>query len=156
MDRAASDAAEILGAEIALDVGARRASSVDVDADTVALVERALDSHRETLAAFFSKPLTEREGAGFLRYGPGGFYGPHRDRGVVASWPGAARRTVAVVVFLNDGFTGGMLRVFGEDNARAIVPQEGTLVAFAADTLHEVAPVVEGTRDTVVDWFYGV
>jgi predicted 2-oxoglutarate/Fe(II)-dependent dioxygenase YbiX len=156
MDRAASDAAEILGDEISLDVHARRAASVDVDAETVALVERALDAQRDTLATFFSQPLVEREGAGFLRYGPGGFYGPHRDRGVVPSWPGAARRTIAVVVFLNDGFTGGTLRLLDESGPRAIVPQEGALVAFSADTLHEVVPVIDGTRDTVVDWFYRV
>ena len=61
-----------------------------------------------------------------------------------------------MVVFLNDGFTGGTLNLLDGSSARAIVPQEGTLVAFSADTLHEVAPVVDGTRDTVVDWFYGV
>jgi predicted 2-oxoglutarate/Fe(II)-dependent dioxygenase YbiX len=33
------------------------------------------------------------------------------------------------------------------------VPTRGTLVAFPADMLHEVTPVVEGTRNAVVDWF---
>jgi predicted 2-oxoglutarate/Fe(II)-dependent dioxygenase YbiX len=27
------------------------------------------------------------------------------------------------------------------------------LVAFPAETMHEVSPVVGGHRDTVVDWF---
>ena len=103
---------------------------------------------------FFAETLAEREGAGFLRYGPGGFYGPHRDRGIVPSWPGAERRSIAVVIFLNDGFGGGVLRLFGDAGARDIVPREGTLAAFPAATLHEVASVIDGTRDTVVDWFY--
>ena len=154
MDRAAAEPAEILADDIALDTDARRALSVEVDADTLALVERALEAERDPLTAFFSEALAEREGPGFLRYGPGGFYGPHRDRGSVPSWPGAARRTIAVVIFLNDRFSGGVLRLHGDDATRDVVPREGTLVAFPAATLHEVVPVVEGTRDTIVDWFY--
>jgi predicted 2-oxoglutarate/Fe(II)-dependent dioxygenase YbiX len=34
-----------------------------------------------------------------------------------------------------------------------IVPQRGLLVAFPAETVHEVLPVIDGHRDTVVDWF---
>jgi PKHD-type hydroxylase len=155
MDRAAAEPAEILAGRIAVDTGVRHAMSVDVDADTVTLIETAIDAERAALASFFDEPPGEREGPGFLRYGPGGFYGPHRDRGSMPSWPGAARRRIAVVIFLNDQFGGGVLRLYGEEGASDIVPREGTLVAFAADTLHEVEPVTEGTRDTVVDWFYG-
>ena len=154
MDRAASEPAEILGQYISLDSEARKASSVDVDIETLALVEQAIDSERDALAAFFAETLMEREGAGFLRYGPGGFYRPHRDRGSVPSWPDAERRTIAVVVFLNDGFSGGVLRLYDDGGIHEIVPREGTLAAFSAATLHEVAPVIDGTRDTVVDWFY--
>lgn len=154
MDGAASEPAEILDEEISVDTEARRALSVEVDADTLALVEQAIESERELLSTFFAETLAEREGAGFLRYGPGGFYGPHRDRGIVPSWPGAERRSIAVVIFLNDGFGGGVLRLFGDAGARDIVPREGTLAAFPAATLHEVASVIDGTRDTVVDWFY--
>jgi len=154
MDRAAAEPAEILDQEISLDIEARRASSVEVDADILAMVEEAIDAERDAIATFFAETLTDREGAGFLRYGPGGFYRPHRDRGSVASWPDAERRKIAVVIFLNQGFSGGALRVFGDEGARDIVPQEGTLTAFSAARLHEVAPVIDGTRDTVVDWFH--
>jgi predicted 2-oxoglutarate/Fe(II)-dependent dioxygenase YbiX len=154
MDRGASEPAEILDHDISLDTETRRASSVEVDADTLALVEQAIDGERDRLGAFFAARLTQREGPGFLRYGPGGFYRPHRDRGSVPSWPGAERRQVAVIVFLNDGFSGGVLRLFGDDRTHEIVPLEGTLAAFSAEILHEVAPVIDGTRDTVVDWFY--
>jgi len=154
MDRAAFEPAEILDQEISLDTEARRALSVEVDADTLAIVEEAIDAEREAIAAFFAETLTDREGAGFLRYGPGGFYRPHRDRGSVASWPDAERRRIAVVIFLNDGFSGGVLRLFNDEGTHDIVPSEGTLAAFSATTLHEVTPVIDGTRDTVVDWFY--
>lgn len=154
MDRAAAEPAEILDQDISLDTEARRASSVEIDADTLALVEGAIDAVRARIATFFEEALSQREGAGFLRYGPGGFYRPHRDHGTVPSWPDAARRRVAVVIFLNDRFSGGVLRLFGDDGTRDIVPKQGTLAAFSAMTLHEVAPVIAGTRDTVVDWFY--
>ena len=154
MDGAASEPAEILDHEITLDTSARKALSVEVDAATLALVEQAIESERDKIAAFFAETLAECEGAGFLRYGPGGFYRPHRDRGTVSSWPGAERRAIAVVIFLNDGFSGGVLRLFDDDGTLEIVPREGMLAAFPAATLHEVAPVIDGTRDTIVDWFY--
>jgi predicted 2-oxoglutarate/Fe(II)-dependent dioxygenase YbiX len=159
MDHAATEPAEILdesGSGIPLAAVGRLAQTVDVDAATIATVESAIEGERDALAAFFAKRLVEREGPGFLRYGPGGFYGPHRDRGVSPSWPAAARRTVAVVVFLNDDYSGGALRLHGDTRSRDVLPREGTLVAFSATLLHEVVPVVDGVRDTIVDWFYEV
>ncbi len=103
--------------------------------------------------------------AGFLRYETGGFYRPHRDWAPDGPWPGAARRRVAVVLFLNgstagDGkagaFDGGALRLIQDDPGQTVVtvePKAGMLVAFRADTLHEVARVDRGTRDAVVDWY---
>jgi predicted 2-oxoglutarate/Fe(II)-dependent dioxygenase YbiX len=35
-----------------------------------------------------------------------------------------------------------------------IAPEAGLLVAFPAEVLHEVLPVLGGTRDAAVDWFY--
>ena len=158
MDLGVPEPAEILPAgppsagPALLDDGTRRAISIEVDAGTLEDVERRLDEYRQTIAAFFDLRLTGREGAGFLRYERGGFYRPHRDRADVASWPGAAQRRVALIVFLNDEFSGGILRLF--DTSTDVVPCTGTLVAFVATTLHEVVPVTAGTRDVIVDWFY--
>jgi predicted 2-oxoglutarate/Fe(II)-dependent dioxygenase YbiX len=164
MDRGAPEPAEILQNGVAMDQGVRSAWQLDVDPGTLAFVEGRLESRRERLSEWFSRPLTGREGAGFLRYGPGGFYRPHRDRGVDPEWPGAARRQVALVLFLTSADAapggdcqGGALRLLdGGDGRRdvEIAPTRGSLVAFAADTLHEVARVHAGTRDVVVDWFY--
>jgi len=51
-------------------------------------------------------------------------------------------------------FSGGGLRLL-PDNAPSIdiVPRRGLLVAFPANIVHEVLPVTDGHRDTVVDWF---
>jgi len=166
MDRGLPETAEVLSEIIEVKDRVRDASSIDVDAAILDFVEQSLDAHRSALNAFFSTSLGPREGAGFLRYQPGGFYRRHRDHAIVASWPGAARRRIAVVVFLNscrevdasDGaFTGGSLRLLPEiDEGKTIdiLPRAGTLVAFPATRLHEVTVVHRGTRDTVVDWFY--
>jgi len=161
MNRGAAEPAEILLDGVALDAAVRRASSIEVDPVTLAVVEERLDAARGSLSARCGVALSGREGAGFIRYSEGGFYGPHRDRGDDPQWPAAARRRIAVVVFLNSGgFRGGELVIYPEPpaehvrDALEIPPREGLLVAFDAARLHEVRPVAGGIRDVIVDWFY--
>jgi predicted 2-oxoglutarate/Fe(II)-dependent dioxygenase YbiX len=163
MDAGVPEDAEVLDATFERREEIRRARSVDPDALVIGEVETRLEARRETIARFFGVEISDREGAGFLRYPPGGFYALHRDRAVAASWPGAARRRIAVVVFLNSSlerdasgeFRGGTLRLFLNEEALDVEPQQGLLVAFVADLLHEVTEVRDGTRDAIVDWFYG-
>ena len=161
MDRGVSEPAEVLHDGVALDVAVRRASSIEVDRATLAAVEGRFDAARSSLSARCGVALTGREGAGFIRYSDGGFYGPHRDQGDDPQWPAAARRRIAVVVFLNaGGFSGGELVIYPEPSTESlrdaveIPPREGLLVAFDAGRLHEVRPVAGGIRDVIVDWFY--
>ena len=168
MNRGLVEAAEVLESGIVLDEEARRATSIDVDACTLAAVEQRLDAIRDELSARCGIPLHGREGAGFIRYSDGGFYRPHRDRGDDGEWPDAAERRIAVVVFLNsarDGrqpgdFAGGELVIYPDasgdrgDTPLRVLPLAGMLVAFDAARLHEVRPVVQGIRDVIVDWFY--
>lgn len=164
MDAGVPEPAEILGDAIEEAAHERRAFDIEVNEQVLGLIEACLDGQREVIGAFFGRTLRSREGPGLLRYEAGGFYGPHVDRVKVSSWPQAAERAVAVVLFLESsrdvdadgGFSGGVLRVYGNGDGAVpvdIVPTRGTLVAFEADTLHEVTPVLDGTRDTVVDWF---
>jgi predicted 2-oxoglutarate/Fe(II)-dependent dioxygenase YbiX len=152
MDRGAVEPAEILADSITLDVEVRRATFVDVDAAVVAEVEQRLEAGRGAIAQAFGVSLSAREGAAFLRYEPGGFYLPHVDRAFTPSWPDAARRQIAVVVFLNDDLIGGELALI--DAGVDVTPRAGQLVAFDARMVHEVRPVRGGTRDVIVDWFY--
>lgn len=160
MDAGQPESAEVLGGLIERRDHVRRASYVDVAADVLGHVESLLDARRTLIGASFGVALHAREGAGFVRYPDGGFYRPHRDRADVPSWPGAARRRIAVVVFLNSSrdadstgdFDGGVLRLLGDEPVD-VPPREGLLVAFAADLLHEVTVVSGGTRDAIVDWY---
>jgi SM-20-related protein len=163
MDAGSSEPTEVLTGGIALDGDVRRAESIDVDDATLGFIEHRLDELRTELETFFGVTLTEREGTSLLRYAAGGFYKPHRDYAADTVWPGAARRRIAVVVFLNSSreqdpagaFGGGSLRLWPDDDEPIDVrPRAGTAVAFRADTLHEVTVVRGGVRDTLVDWYY--
>jgi predicted 2-oxoglutarate/Fe(II)-dependent dioxygenase YbiX len=153
MDAGVPDAAEVLDRAIEPRVAVRRAASIEIAEACVRDVESRLDARRDAIAAFYGVALTGREGAGFIRYPVGGFYAPHRDRADVPSWPDAARRRIALVVFLNDAT--GTLRLSVDTSPVDVIPREGLLVAFPADTLHEVTVVQGGDRDVIVDWFYG-
>ena len=162
MDRGADDAAEVIGARITRRDSVRQARSIDIEREILELVETRIDGIRTAIERATGRPLGEREGTGFLRYHPGGFYRAHRDRGAVRGWPAAARRQTTVIVFLNRGgdgpecdFAGGDLNLYPAVGAPVrITPDAGLLVAFPADCLHEVSPVTGGTRDAAVDWFY--
>jgi predicted 2-oxoglutarate/Fe(II)-dependent dioxygenase YbiX len=141
----------------------RRASQIEVTPAILKLIDSHLDAQRQAIATFFEWQLDGREGVNLLRYEAGGFYKPHTDKADLPAWPPAARRAVTIVLFLESsrevdpagGFIGGILRLFreGEGTPVEIVPRRGMLVGFPADTVHEVTPVVDGHRDTVVDWF---
>jgi predicted 2-oxoglutarate/Fe(II)-dependent dioxygenase YbiX len=161
MDDGVEEAAEVLDAQIERRDRVRRAASIDIDERIRTDVEGRLDAARAVIASFHGVRLGPREGAGFIRYPDGGFYRPHRDRAAAPAWPDAARRRIAVVVFLNSssgrpaaGFSGGTLRLFVDASPVDVHPQTGLLVAFPADALHEVTAVCGGPRDAIVDWFY--
>jgi predicted 2-oxoglutarate/Fe(II)-dependent dioxygenase YbiX len=168
MDRGDGDAAEIVGDTIVTSSTIRRTTSIEIDPDVREWFERRLDDCRPAIAHALGRPLGRREGTGFLRYPPEGFYLPHRDRGDVAGWPAAARRAASVVVFLNGSttnrppnsqnaeFEGGLLCLHPDSTGVPvqITPEAGLLVAFPAEVLHEVLRVRRGTRDAAVDWFY--
>ena len=164
MDLGDADQAEVLVQGVQRRVRVRNATLVEPASAVIEQIEAMLDSSRHRVAEALGIEVGAREGAGFVRYPEGGFYRPHRDRGHDPQWTDAARRAIALVLFLNssreaspDGdFDGGVLRLFGPDEAIDVKPEAGTLVAFRADLLHEVTEVRGGTRDTVVDWFYDV
>jgi predicted 2-oxoglutarate/Fe(II)-dependent dioxygenase YbiX len=155
--------AEVLGDGIIAAADIRRAVHVEVTPDALDLVEQCLDQQRQAIADFFDQPPLVREGVSLLRYQAGDFYRPHVDRAHLESWPAAARREVTVVLFLDStrevdpggGFSGGLLRLYpdGLDSPPIDIPaRRGWLVAFPSAVFHEVTPVLDGQRDTAVDW----
>ena len=165
MDAGKAEEAEVLGAGSEARLDLRRAQHIEVAPAVLALVEERLDQFRDSVATYFGLHLTAREGSGFVRYPEGGFYAPHVDWSDSLGWPDAARRQVALVVFLASStaadpagpFDGGILRLFpdgGPDEVVEVAPRRGTLLAFPATLLHEVTVVQRGERDAIVDWYY--
>ena len=93
------------------------------------------------------------EGFQFTRYdAPSGFYGMHIDKllnGVV--------RKLSLTIQLSDpnSYEGGELALqFGK--SPDIMPKEqGKMVVFPSYVLHEVKPVTQGTRYSLVAWISG-
>jgi len=91
----------------------------------------------------------------FTRYALGAYYKKHLDR-----FRNDSRRTVSVVVYLNetwDAGDGGVLRLFlcdaPEAAYRDIEPRGGTLVCFLSDRFwHEVMPT-KRERLSLTGWF---
>jgi len=164
MDAGTPEIAEILDATIAPDETVRRSSHIDVDLETFAWLDGVLDASRAPVQQHFAMTPAGREGISLLRYQPGDYFKPHRDWGVVPSWPDAARRRISLVLFLQTSreadpagtFSGGALRLYDDEGGGVhdIHPRAGTLVAFLSTTLHEVTPITDGVRDALVDWFY--
>jgi hypothetical protein len=82
------------------------------------------------------------------RYGVGEAFGVHRD-GVY--WASDDERSfLSVVLYLDEGFSGGHTRVFADRSAREVigrvVPRTGTLAVFPHTLWHDGAPVLAGTK----------
>jgi predicted 2-oxoglutarate/Fe(II)-dependent dioxygenase YbiX len=143
----------------------RRAWEVDVPADWQSMLEQRFGALRPELDTHFNVALDAADPPSFMRYPPGAFYRPHRDRRASADSSHAERRAVSVVIFVNGpddelGFSGGQLRFYGllGDGPLADIgidaePAAGTLVAFRSTLEHEVTLVERGTRLTIVTWF---
>src|SRR4051812_16392057 len=99
MDRGARESAEIAGEAISERHEVRNALGIDVEPMVLSELEHRIEDARPAIERRLGHRLGEREGTGLLRYPPGGFYLPHRDRGSVAGWPAAARRAASVIVF---------------------------------------------------------
>ncbi|HEY9663042.1 MAG TPA: 2OG-Fe(II) oxygenase, partial [Allocoleopsis sp.] len=78
-----------------------------------------------------------------------GFFKPHRDN-VNA---GAAHRRFALSLNLNAGYEGGCLR-FPEYGGDLYCPPAGSAVVFSCSLLHEVTPVTQGRRFTLLSFLY--
>jgi SM-20-related protein len=103
----------------------------------------------------------------FLRYGPGDYFVAHQDGNTPLVYDESRFRKVSVVIFLSaqseyptpETFCGGALVLHGSvgqgEPPVTLAPAPGTLVAFPAETTHEVLPITHGERLSVVSWYRG-
>ncbi|HCL27693.1 MAG TPA: hypothetical protein DIC52_04560 [Candidatus Latescibacteria bacterium] len=79
-----------------------------------------------------------------------GFFHAHRDN----LSPATAHRRFALTINLNDGYDGGHLR-FPEFGPHLYRPEPGGAVVFSCAHLHEVTPVLDGRRFSLLSFLFG-
>lgn len=147
----------------------RKTSSLHPSDETIWFVHEQLMEQKQSLEEHFGRKLTDCEKPQFLRYQVGDFFVRHQDGNTEQlEFDHLRVRRVSIVVFLNnwsresaEGTFGGGSLDFYEKTATAPSPrvtlaiegETGLLVAFSADEMHEVTPVLHGERFTIISWF---
>jgi len=93
------------------------------------------------------------EGLQFTNYkAPSGRYGKHMDRGYKS-----VVRKLSISIQLTDPkkYKGGELFLYDNEIGEQLTKDQGTLVMFPSFMLHEVKPVTEGERNSLVAWVTG-
>ena len=81
-----------------------------------------------------------------------GMYAWHQDFGV-----SGVSRKLSLVLQLSDpnDYEGGELQLLTTGQPTSIQKKRGLITVFPAWTLHQVTPVIKGTRQTLVTWISG-
>ena len=81
-----------------------------------------------------------------------GMYGWHQDFGAAGN-----SRKMSLVLQLSDPeeYEGGQLQLLTSKDPINIPKKRGLIVVFPSWTVHQVTPVVKGTRQTLVTWVSG-
>jgi PKHD-type hydroxylase len=92
----------------------------------------------------------------FNRYHNGGYYGTHADSAVM-SLPGTGelmRTDLSATLFLSepDSYQGGELCIETEFGVQEVKLAAGDLVLYPSSSLHQVTPVVRGSRVCAFFW----
>jgi SM-20-related protein len=157
------------GASSPVDERLRRTTRHMLSAETTGRVKRMLLARMAEVGEHFGVELRDCEDPQFLRYQEGDFFVAHQDGNTEQLQYDHLRvRRVSVVVFLNrqseepapGAFGGGSLAFYGPgvDTERkelglTVAAEAGLLVAFRAETTHEVRPVTHGQRFSIVCWY---
>jgi predicted 2-oxoglutarate/Fe(II)-dependent dioxygenase YbiX len=152
-----------------VDRTSRSTDRADVAPEDVEAIEQRLASVMPEVERHYGITLRHVQTLQFLVYREGDFFGPHSDSSESDDAAEFLRaRRVAAVIFLNgegdpaksEAYRGGALTLYGVFRERthgtlglALEAEEGLLITFPADLVHEVRPVEAGERYTVVTWF---
>ena len=122
--------------------------------DTAWVFEKLGDVAAKLNAKYYRFDLTGfGEGLQLTQYDQSekGMYGWHYDYG------GGVSRKLSLVLQLTDpaGYEGGNLQVMTTGNPVNVRKQRGLIAAFPSFVLHQVTPVTQGNRQSLVAWVSG-
>jgi SM-20-related protein len=154
MQAGAGEPATVLGAT--RPSSARKTRRIAVSEACRAAVVGLLEQLQPQIESHFGRSLDRFEDPQFLRYGPGDYFVAHQDGNTPLVHDESRFRKVSVVIFLSapDAYSGGALVLHAEPPL-TLTPAPGTLVAFPSETTHEVLPITDGERLSVVSWYRG-
>ena len=159
----------IQGTEGVIHENIRKTTSLHPSDETISRQQERLFQQKSLVEDHFGMSLTDCERPQFLRYEKGDFFVRHQDGNTKQlDFDHLRVRRISIVVFLNDAslepqancFCGGTLTFYDQNSAGTnalqsfgLLAETGLLVAFRADTFHEVLPVTSGERFTLITWF---
>jgi SM-20-related protein len=152
-----------------VDESLRKTTRLMLSEETVSFVRRRLLGHKAAVGERFRVSLGGCEDPQFLRYEAGDFFVAHQDgNSTTMEYDRLRIRRVSVVIFLSSQtdapapgtYCGGSLVFFDpgvnperKELGLSLRGEAGTLIAFRAETTHEVTPVICGERHSVVCWY---
>lgn len=126
--------------------------------DTAWIFNRIVEVIKDINDQHFKFDLTQFEPLQFTSYDSSRqeFYGRHMDC-TMGSLHKTATRKLSITIQLSDGidYQGGDLLLYPGAHATTAPKRLGQLVCFPSFVLHEVTPVTQGTRYSLVTWVHG-
>jgi len=166
MSAAQGDEATVYGRTVSgsVDQRVRRTLRVRPSVATVELIVGRLLAVKEEIEKHFDVVLSECEDPQFLHYREGDFFVAHQDGNTGMTRLESERRLVSIVIFLSqeadspepDAHCGGSLLFTNLRTTEKVrmVGEPGMLIAFRAETTHEITPVTHGERYSIVSWYW--
>lgn len=121
------------------------------------IYRRITDAVNQTNEEIFKFDLTKLETLQFTKYKEeeSGFYEKHTDPMVGQYLPENRKLSLVVQLSEPEEYEGGNLCLYAGKDPIIIEKKKGRVVFFPSYTLHEVKPVTQGTRYTLVGWVHG-
>jgi len=152
-------AATVYGGRNDVESNVRRTKRLAPPDELRALIVQRFHSVKAQIDEHFGVSTDVVEEPQFLHYEEGDFFVAHQDGNTPVIRDQTLARRISLVVFLSDpsSYEGGALTLHGWypdwEKRHVIAAEAGTLIAFRAETTHEVTPLTSGERFTIVSWY---
>jgi SM-20-related protein len=165
MNSARGEAATVYGRTTSgsVDQNVRQTLRIRPSVATVESIVHRLVGLKQVVEKHFAVELNECEDPQFLHYREGDFFVAHQDGNTGLLRLDTESRLVSTVIFLSresespqaGAHCGGSLLFsdYRTGSTFRLVGEPGMLVAFRAETTHEITPVTHGERFSIVSWY---
>ena len=150
----------IVGGKVAIDPSIRKSRVSWIPSnnpDNQWIFRHCADMVNELNETYFKYDLLYMESLQFTEYNGDtqdpAFYGKHIDAMLTNN--GSRKLSFSVLLSDENSFVGGDLMLHYQKDPVPGIKKQGVAVTFPSNLLHEVTPVTEGTRYSLVGWVVG-